>query len=66
MCYCAQVSFLRIDISLPEMSVFLQSAAAFIFFFICLKVPGRGGKIKGVARLLVIFFYFLAVDAHLK
>jgi len=48
------------------MSEFLQSAAASIFFLICLKLPGRGGKKKGVATLLLIFLYFPAADAHLK
>lgn len=52
------------------MSVFLQSAAASIFILVCLKLPGRGGekkkKKKSVARLLLIFLYFPAVDARLK
>lgn len=69
-CCCAQLSLLGIDISLAEMSVFLQSAAASIFILVCLKLPGRGGekkkKKKSVARLLLIFLYFPAVDARLK
>lgn len=66
-CYCAQLSLLGIDLSLAEMSVFLQSAAASIFFLVCLKGTGKGEeKKKDVTRLLLIFLYFVAVDAHLK
>lgn len=58
MYYCAQLALLGINIILVE--IFFR----FHFFPHLSEAAGKGRK--GMAKLLLIFLYFPAVDAHLK